>query len=145
MSTASSRLTCVCLFCSFLDLLETECLVVQCLFATETFAMGLNMPATTCVFTSMRKWDGESNRQALLCQKTQCAICFPLALTDQSKLSSCWTLLSEHTMLVKQFLPFPPPPPPSFNFGGTCSLPHQYNWGCFQQVGRSADQPIYIL
>jgi len=37
---------------------------VQCLFATETFAMGLNMPATTCVFTSMRKWDGESNRYA---------------------------------------------------------------------------------
>ncbi len=35
---------------------------MQCLFATETFAMGLNMPATTCVFTSMRKWDGESNR-----------------------------------------------------------------------------------
>ncbi len=40
------------------------CDLVQCLFATETFAMGLNMPATTCVFTSMRKWDGESNRYA---------------------------------------------------------------------------------
>lgn len=36
--------------------------LIKCLFATETFAMGLNMPATTCVFTSMRKWDGESNR-----------------------------------------------------------------------------------
>ena len=48
--------------------LLTECLPVQCLFATETFAMGLNMPATTCVFTAMRKWDGESNRQVTLLQ-----------------------------------------------------------------------------
>ena len=34
----------------------------QVLFATETFAMGLNMPARTVVFTALRKWDGESNR-----------------------------------------------------------------------------------
>lgn len=34
----------------------------QVLFATETFAMGLNMPARTVVFTAMRKWDGEQNR-----------------------------------------------------------------------------------
>lgn len=34
----------------------------QCLFATETFAMGLNMPARTVVFTAMRKWDGTEER-----------------------------------------------------------------------------------
>ncbi|KAL4421012.1 hypothetical protein ABPG77_008849 [Micractinium sp. CCAP 211/92] len=36
--------------------------LVKCLFSTETFAMGLNMPARTCVFTALRKWDGEENR-----------------------------------------------------------------------------------
>ena len=35
--------------------------------------MGLNMPATTCVFTSMRKWDGESNRCLLLTLSCLCA------------------------------------------------------------------------
>ncbi len=39
-----------------------RCPIPQVLFATETFAMGLNMPARTVVFTAMRKWDGEQNR-----------------------------------------------------------------------------------
>ncbi|KAK2080062.1 hypothetical protein QBZ16_002458 [Prototheca wickerhamii] len=36
--------------------------LIKCLFATETFAMGLNMPARTVVFTAMRKWDGREER-----------------------------------------------------------------------------------
>ena len=36
--------------------------LVKVLFATETFAMGLNMPARTAVFTQISKWDGEASR-----------------------------------------------------------------------------------
>jgi ATP-dependent RNA helicase DOB1 len=36
--------------------------LLKVLFATETFAMGLNMPARTVVFTSCRKWDGKETR-----------------------------------------------------------------------------------
>mmetsp|Transcript_7529 Transcript_7529/g.28276 ORF Transcript_7529/g.28276 Transcript_7529/m.28276 type:complete len:1035 (-) Transcript_7529:78-3182(-) len=36
--------------------------LVKVLFATETFAMGLNMPARTVVYTTSRKFDGESFR-----------------------------------------------------------------------------------
>ena len=36
--------------------------VHQVLFATETFAMGLNMPARTVLFTSCRKFDGKDFR-----------------------------------------------------------------------------------
>lgn len=32
--------------------------LLKCLFATETFSIGLNMPAKTVVFTSVRKFDG---------------------------------------------------------------------------------------
>jgi len=35
---------------------------IKCLFSTETFSMGLNMPARTVVFTSVRKFDGENFR-----------------------------------------------------------------------------------
>jgi len=35
---------------------------IKALFATETFAMGLNMPARTVLFTSARKFDGKDHR-----------------------------------------------------------------------------------
>ena len=37
-------------------------MTLQALFATETFAMGLNMPARTVLFTSTRKFDGRDFR-----------------------------------------------------------------------------------
>ena len=36
--------------------------LIKALFATETFAMGLNMPARTVLFTGMRKYDGHEYR-----------------------------------------------------------------------------------
>lgn len=39
--------------------------LLKCLFATETFSMGLNMPAKTVVFTSVRKFDGTTFRHLL--------------------------------------------------------------------------------
>lgn len=35
---------------------------LKVLFATETFSIGLNMPAKTVIFTSVRKWDGRQFR-----------------------------------------------------------------------------------
>mmetsp|Transcript_95215 Transcript_95215/g.308313 ORF Transcript_95215/g.308313 Transcript_95215/m.308313 type:complete len:1047 (-) Transcript_95215:81-3221(-) len=39
--------------------------LIKVLFSTETFAMGINMPAKTVVFTSTRKWDGLEYRMLL--------------------------------------------------------------------------------
>ncbi|KAJ3052914.1 Exosome RNA helicase MTR4, partial [Rhizophlyctis rosea] len=36
--------------------------LIKVLFATETFSIGLNMPAKTVVFTAVRKWDGKEQR-----------------------------------------------------------------------------------
>jgi ATP-dependent RNA helicase DOB1 len=36
--------------------------LISALFATETFSIGLNMPAKTVVFTSVRKFDGKDFR-----------------------------------------------------------------------------------
>ena len=36
--------------------------LIKVLFSTETFSMGINMPAKTVVFTSLRKFDGEFQR-----------------------------------------------------------------------------------
>ena len=36
--------------------------LIKCLFATDTFSIGINMPAKTVVFTSTRKFDGDDFR-----------------------------------------------------------------------------------
>lgn len=36
--------------------------LIKCLFATETFSIGINMPAKTVVFTTTRKFDGKDFR-----------------------------------------------------------------------------------
>jgi ATP-dependent RNA helicase DOB1 len=36
--------------------------LLKVLFATETFSIGLNMPAKTVVFTNVRKFDGKDFR-----------------------------------------------------------------------------------
>jgi len=36
--------------------------LIKCLFATETFSIGINMPAKTVVFTRARKFDGKESR-----------------------------------------------------------------------------------
>ncbi|KAI8325235.1 antiviral helicase [Martensiomyces pterosporus] len=47
--------------------------LICCLFATETFAMGVNMPARCVVFSSLRKHDGRSFRELLPGEYTQMA------------------------------------------------------------------------
>lgn len=46
---------------------------VKLLFATETFAMGVNMPARTVVFDSYKKHDGKESRPILPAEYTQMA------------------------------------------------------------------------
>ncbi|KAJ2519591.1 Antiviral helicase ski2 [Coemansia sp. RSA 1939] len=47
--------------------------LIFCLFATETFAMGVNMPARCVVFSALRKHDGRSFRDLLPGEYTQMA------------------------------------------------------------------------
>lgn len=44
---------------------------IKFLFATETFAVGLNMPTKTVLFTSLKKFDGHSHRYLLPHEYTQ--------------------------------------------------------------------------
>lgn len=43
-----------------------QCGLVKLLFATETFAMGVNMPAKTVIFDATTKFDGKSSRYEAL-------------------------------------------------------------------------------
>eukprot|EP01018_Ginkgo_biloba_P007608 Gb_17042 [translate_table: standard] len=47
--------------------------VIKVLFSTETFAMGVNAPATIVAFHTVRKFDGKSFRQLLPSEYTQMA------------------------------------------------------------------------
>lgn len=47
--------------------------LVKVLFATETFAMGLNLPTKTVVFTETEKFDGHQRRSLLCGEYTQMA------------------------------------------------------------------------
>lgn len=46
---------------------------IKLLFATETFAVGLNMPTKTTIFTDVCKFDGSNNRQLFAHEYTQMA------------------------------------------------------------------------
>ncbi|GAB0092948.1 helicase SKI2W [Sergentomyia squamirostris] len=50
-----------------------QCGLVKLLFATETFAMGVNMPARTVIFDSDRKFDGTAVRHLHPAEYTQMA------------------------------------------------------------------------
>ena len=45
--------------------------LVRVLFATETFATGVNMPARSVVFNGIRKNDGRAFRELLCSEYTQ--------------------------------------------------------------------------
>src|SRR5260370_38293300 len=47
--------------------------LVRVLFATETFAMGVNMPGRTVIFTSLKKHDGANFRELTPGEYTQMA------------------------------------------------------------------------
>ncbi|EDS39035.1 antiviral helicase SKI2 [Culex quinquefasciatus] len=47
--------------------------LVKILFATETFAMGVNMPARTVIFDSTKKFDGQTSRMLQPAEYTQMA------------------------------------------------------------------------
>ena len=83
--------------------------LLKVLFSTETFAMGVNAPARTVVFQSLRKHDGKSFRQAPCKVAPQpaghCSTAGPVQgivqLLDQFRaLFNCWTSSGHCSSLV---------------------------------------------
>ncbi|KXS15244.1 antiviral helicase [Gonapodya prolifera JEL478] len=91
--------------------------LVKVLFATETFAMGVNMPARTVVFSGLRKPDGKNFRELLPGEYTQMSgragrrgldqtgtviiVCAGDEVPDSATLSKM--ILGTPTKLVSQF------------------------------------------
>ena len=57
--------------CVLIDTLPPCPVSPQVLFATETFAMGVNAPAKAVAFSSLRKFDGKGFRMLLPGEYTQ--------------------------------------------------------------------------
>lgn len=75
--------------------------LVKVLFSTETFAMGVNMPARTVVFNGIRKHDGKSFRDLLPGEYTQMAGRAGRRGLDSvgTVIISCWNDIPEPTSL----------------------------------------------
>uniref|UniRef100_K3WVU5 Helicase SKI2W n=1 Tax=Globisporangium ultimum (strain ATCC 200006 / CBS 805.95 / DAOM BR144) TaxID=431595 RepID=K3WVU5_GLOUD len=75
--------------------------LVKVLFSTETFAMGVNMPARTVVFNGIRKHDGKSFRDLLPGEYTQMAGRAGRRGLDLvgTVIISCWNDIPEPTSL----------------------------------------------
>ena len=62
--------------------------LVRILFATETFAMGVNMPARSVIFTTILKHDGSQRRQLTPGNAHHC-VAFLLPLLESHNVFSC--------------------------------------------------------
>jgi hypothetical protein len=73
--------------------------LIKALFATETFSIGLNMPAKTVVFTSVRKFDGKEYRN--LSGGVRPSTCVPWQWLTIRNISKCPVVpVDEVSMLV---------------------------------------------
>ena len=82
--------------------------LIKCLFATETFSIGINMPAKTVVFTQTRKFDGRDFRwitsgEYIQMRSVGRALSLSLSVSLSLSLSLCLSLSVSHT--------HPPHPP----------------------------------